>query len=385
MQKNLLMDLFERQNSLKKIFALGKDILIEDTSLAIKFFQFNSQYRQAAESQSLYTEDLGQDVMIAENQQFTYPVFYKRGESKSNKAILLLHGLNERSWDKYLPWAEFLVQYTSRPVILFPIAFHINRSLASWLNIRNLFNLLPLRRKKTENDEILSVANLTLSQRLSDNPIRFFLSGKQSLEDITALLTVIKSNRHPLFSKDCQVDIFAYSIGAFLAQIILMVNQNDYFSKAKAFFFCGGSTFSLMNGVSKNIMDKACYQTLYDFYLKSHWSEEIKHKNDAILQAFSMMTDQNYQPQERYCFFENMKNRLKIISLIKDQVIKYEGIQAALGRKTALACVTEKDYPYHYIHEYPFPVNQMSLKNIVNQCFNETFTIIGDFFNKETN
>lgn len=45
--------------------------------------------------------------------------------------ILLLHGLNEKRWDKYLPWALRLVRGTGKAVMLFPISFHMNRTPAS--------------------------------------------------------------------------------------------------------------------------------------------------------------------------------------------------------------------------------------------------------------
>ena len=44
------------------------------------------------------------DTLIPENRSFSYPVFTP-GNTKSDKVILLLHGLNERSWVKYLVWA----------------------------------------------------------------------------------------------------------------------------------------------------------------------------------------------------------------------------------------------------------------------------------------
>src|SRR5665647_2625249 len=66
------------------------------------------------------------DTLITENRSFSYPVFTP-GNPESKKVILLLHGLNERSWVKYLVWAYYLAQYTNSYVILFPISFHINR------------------------------------------------------------------------------------------------------------------------------------------------------------------------------------------------------------------------------------------------------------------
>ena len=84
-----------------------------------------------------------EDANIDENRKFYYPIFKPLSKRKFDKAILLLHGLNERSWDKYLCWAEFLCHYTQRPIVLFPLAFHVNRSQSGWLNIRNIFKTYP--------------------------------------------------------------------------------------------------------------------------------------------------------------------------------------------------------------------------------------------------
>ncbi|HBG53758.1 MAG TPA: hypothetical protein DDW70_06070, partial [Rikenellaceae bacterium] len=61
------------------------------------------------------------DTAIGENQQFRYVVFAPAGALRFDRAIILLHGLNERSWQKYLTWAEDLVMTCGLPVVLFPI------------------------------------------------------------------------------------------------------------------------------------------------------------------------------------------------------------------------------------------------------------------------
>jgi len=81
-----------------------------------------------------------EDPLISENNSFSYPVFIPADES--TKVILLLHGLNERSWLKYLVWAYWLAENTSSYVILFPISFHINRSPESWKDPRIMERLL---------------------------------------------------------------------------------------------------------------------------------------------------------------------------------------------------------------------------------------------------
>jgi len=44
------------------------------------------------------------DSSISENIEFSYPVFVPEDKS-TRKVILLMHGLNERSWVNYLVWA----------------------------------------------------------------------------------------------------------------------------------------------------------------------------------------------------------------------------------------------------------------------------------------
>jgi hypothetical protein len=42
----------------------------------------------------------------------------------SDRAIILLHGLNERKWDKYFTWAHFLLQKKPlKPSFYFPFRF----------------------------------------------------------------------------------------------------------------------------------------------------------------------------------------------------------------------------------------------------------------------
>ena len=133
-----------------------------------------------------------------------------------------------------------------------------------------------MRIKKQANDTVndtVSVVNYVLSERLSENPIRFYTSRKQSLEDVTTLVKDI-IGRHPFFNHNCQVDIFAYSIGAMLTQILLMANPNKLFSDTRALLFVEAPCLK-MNGLSKNIMDKVCFKALHAFYTDRCRLEQI--------------------------------------------------------------------------------------------------------------
>jgi len=127
------------------------------------------------------------DEAIPENKSFTYYVFAPAGSTKFKKAILLLHGLNERSWDKYLAWAFYLADRTGHPVLLFPIAFHMNRSPRAWGDPRLMQPLQALRGQQFGPDARSTFANVALSERLSAAPLRFFTSGQQSAADCVNL------------------------------------------------------------------------------------------------------------------------------------------------------------------------------------------------------
>ena len=366
------MDYVQRYAQLNRLFKHGQPSFLEETTLDVRFFPFQSP--QFVEEE----ERLILDNSIRENFAFMYPVFLPSGKKKHDQAIVLLHGLNERSWDKYLAWAEFLSTNTEKPVILFPLAFHINRSPRSWSNPRNLTQLLDFRRNLYTGARSISFANVALSNRLSENPTRFYLSGRQSLSDLTALFTDIKTGRHPLFAAGTQVNLFAYSIGAFLSQIALMANPQNLFSDTRLFMFCGGSIFSAMNGISRSIMDRAAFNRIYDYYVNIFGREaETGWKRDSAFESFNSMITPDRKQKERKTFFERLGHRISGIVLSKDTVIPYHGVVKAMGEK-ATKRMQLLDFPFPYTHENPFPVNTRDSSS-VNTSFINVFSQAAGF------
>ena len=68
------------------------------------------------------------DISVEENKQFKYQIIKPKGVDKVKKAVFLFHGFNEKDWSKYLPWAKAICDGTGSAVILFPIAFHMQRA-----------------------------------------------------------------------------------------------------------------------------------------------------------------------------------------------------------------------------------------------------------------
>ncbi|WP_298646047.1 DUF6051 family protein [uncultured Proteiniphilum sp.] len=364
----------ERYIELNSCFKQGADCHLDETGINIRFFRFHS----------LLNDERGltlpcADSNISENFSFEYPVFTPSGKQKQGEAILLLHGLNERSWNKYLPWAEFLCCNTGKPVILFPIAFHINRAPLTWSNPRNLISLLDFRKEKYTDDRTISYANVALSDRISQNPERFYLSGRQTWADLTVLFEEIKTGRHPLFKEGTKIDIFAYSIGAFLSQVALMANQKGLFSDSRLFMFCGGSIFRSMFGISRNILDKPAFEKLQQYYIHIFGNEpSAQWEQDNAFHAFNSMISPDKFRLKREIFFEQLGKRLSGITLLRDCVIPYDGVREALGQKITDACVTLLDFTFPYTHENPFPVNEKDTTS-VNAAFRNIFSRAAEF------
>jgi hypothetical protein len=349
----------------KKIPVPGSDIVIYNLGFHsdIPLNDFSNKY----------------DSLIAENRSFSYPVFTPPNR-KSDRVILLLHGLNERSWIKYLVWAYYLAQNTDSYVILFPISFHINRSPSAWKDPRAMINFLRERNSALSGINMSSFANVAISNRLTEDPMRFFKSGYETTSDIVKLLSSIRNGEHEIIPKTGKFNIFAYSIGAFLAEIILMGNPENLFSESKLFIFCGGSVFSNMQGSSKLIMDSLAFNRVYNFYLndfektltgKSPLVEFLR--TSQVGMAFRAMIDLGRLKSFRENIFKNIRSQIHSISLIKDSVIPIKGVISTLSDSGKSNIVDAWDFPYAYSHENPFPVFDSSLSKKVDYWFEKVF------------
>lgn len=382
------MEFTKTYNDLKQVFSLSNPKTpIQGSAIEIQIMNFTSNSSLILPSngvteQTYFHQAIAtNDGSITENKSFSYPVFVPKSNNRHQKAIILLHGLNERSWLKYLPWAYYLAENTNRPVILFPISFHMNRSPENWANPRAMMPLLA-NRQKINTIDMSTFANVALSQRLSDDPLRFFASGKQSAEDLVYLLNSIKQGDYPLLEKDSQIDFFSYSIGAFLSQILFLANPKELLSNSRLFMFCGGAHFNEMFGTSRLIMDSDAYASLRKYYLNDFLSE-LKIRSpfsayinksplgEAFLGMLSPETNKNFRENR----LQKLKDQIRIISLKNDQVIPSGYIHSTFSNiKNKLKnMVQEIDFPFDYSHEIPFPILKSSNFTLVDQCFNKVF------------
>ncbi|WP_430815773.1 DUF6051 family protein [Carboxylicivirga sp. RSCT41] len=306
-----------------------------------------------------------------ENNNFTYPIFHPVKDKQSDGCIILLHGLNERSWEKYLPWGYQLANYTRKTVILFPIAYHMNRSPKSWCDPRQMTSFVKERQLIVPEVRNLSVANVALSERLSRHPERFLLSGYQAANDLLDLVASIKAGEHRFIQKDAQVDFFAYSIGSFLSQILFMANGDKELANSRLFIFCGGSVFEHWQGVSKFIMDSRAFERLHEYYNNrtdfnnTEVSDVINHT--ALGQSFVDMLSTKNLKKRGAVYYSALKDRITTVVLKNDTVAIAGKVKQTLKGMR----VDEWDLNYNYSHIMPFPLLSNKLVTQVNDAFDK--------------
>ncbi|MCB8998802.1 MAG: hypothetical protein H6540_01870 [Bacteroidales bacterium] len=328
-----------------------------------------------------------EDGAILENRNFKYPVFVPQKNRKYSSFIILLHGLNERSWFKHLAWARYLCENTGKPVIMFPISFHMNRSHPAWTDRNELALGLKERQLQYADLKESSFINLTLSNRLTEVPQRFFLSGYQSALDLIALLKDINSGKHILFEKNSHFDVFAYSIGVFLAECMMIANPSNIFDNSRFVFFAGGALFQEMNGISKYIMDSEAFRRVYHYHMKE-MDEDIRKnpsmrnvlKDNRMGKAFRSMVAIDRLRNFREKALKKYRNRVLCLPLAGDKVIPAEPSVELLS---ATACskkfIRIMDFKFPAIHENPFPLNLKEYTSRIDEAFLRVFSLSADF------
>lgn len=402
------MKYIELHTKLKEIINYEDDEIQIDDHVILRNFNFDSEFRNILPGGLLnkdnyeycssedpdYEPDIIQDMLnmsdadIPENIHFRYHLFRPSGKEKVKEVILLFHGFNEKHWAKYAAWAKTLTDKTGKAVLLFPIAFHMNRAPLSWSDAHQMYSISQQRKKRHPEVICSTLSNVAISTRLHNKPQRFIWSGLQTYYDVITLVKSIKANQHSDIAPDASIDFFSYSIGSFLAQILIMTNSNGYFSKTKLCMFCGGAVFNRLSPVSKFILDSEANVSLYSFvveHLESHMKrdEMLRHYlNDSHPEGVNFRSMLNYKTftDFREKRFREMQDRIYAVALEKDTVIPaYEVINTLQGIRRDIPIKVEiLDFPYPYKHEDPFPA-LTSIADVVDEEFTNAFEKMCNF------
>lgn len=387
------MDYVNIHRLLRNTFDLTKDSSdVSDMDLTIRLIAFHSSPKPSGFDRLILPElrkHFGYehlDSHIEENKAFKCPLFIPKHQKLNKKVIVLLHGLNERSWDKYLPWAAHLAHQTQIPVLAFPISFHMNRAPSDWVNRFSMKHLLEKRQAFFKHELAAgSFLNAALSERLTDHPQRFLTSGLQTIVDLLDMLQAMHQGEYGCIEKGTTFDFFSYSIGGFISQVLMLSNPLQMLDDAKHFLFCSGCLLEDMNGMSKSILDNKASECLQHYYLdvlpcEMH-SPGIVHdffEQSAIGKAFQSLLSHGIKKKEREYLFSEKAQQIKVLSLHNDTVMPYNKVGKAFGPKN-LPHINTLDFDYPYTHEVPFPVMNKKITTSVNHAFEEVFSDAAHF------
>lgn len=333
------------------------------------------------------------DYDISCNKKFDYYILKRADIQVAEGAIIFFHGLNEKKWDKYLPWAYEFAQRTNKAVILFPIAFHMNRAEETWSERHKMIEIVNYRRHTFPDNSECSFVNAAISSRLEANPQRIFWSGFQTYSDVIAMVKTIKSGSIAAISKDASLDLFGYSIGSFLSMIIKMADPSSFFKEAKLFSFCGGMTIDRMFPISKYIMDARAaikMQTTFAELLSSDFKSDTRlahYQNQYLHQQeswFKVMLRYNYYQKEREARIAELQHQIKAYVLKKDEVAPpIEALNTFKGGYRDIDVEVEiQDYDFEYTHVIPFPLTNKK-KQEVTDAFYSFVDSACQFYNAE--
>lgn len=327
------------------------------------------------------------DSTVEENNSFTFSIMSDEKAANSDTAILLLHGLNERGWEKYLPWAHRLVKLTGQPVILFPHAFHMHRAPKCWSDFRLMKEISNERKVLLPGVEMSSPINVAISSRLQFVPQRFVYSGLQTIYDITKLAQMAQEGEIAGLKPGTKINIFGYSIGAFIAQIVMMSNPLGLFNSSKCVLFCGGTTLDRMEPINKYILDSEAAGALKDYYV--HRLDQNLATDDRLRALFSpdagetflfksmLAHDAGLVARKRH--LARIRDRICGIALDKDLVMPPWAIKECLvsdhPKKIAFETVV---LDYDYTHENPFPT-LTKIREKVDAGFDTVFAKAASF------
>jgi len=225
------------------------------------------------------------DEKIEENKTFRYLLMRECPSSdpprQHNRVTILLHGLNERTFLKYMPWAYHIWRSSETPVVLFPLSFSINRVLRDWAReVRSTYQ----RRQALPNNERSHRFNATISERLEPRPERFFWGAIQSYWDIVDFVRQIRGGKHEQlkkhFTQDAQVNFLGYSSGGYLALALLAINHEELFSESRASLFASCVEMDELRPASPYVVDgraELFLRTLYVNRFGELPNERMKH------------------------------------------------------------------------------------------------------------
>lgn len=299
------------------------------------------------------------DAFVRENIHFRYPLVREHaaaGErTRHSQLLILLHGLNEHSFSKYIPWAYHIWKKSRTPVALFPLTFHINRVAPEWG--RRQQESVANRRNIVGNENTHRF-NAVISERLAAYPERFFWGAMQSYWDVIDLVKQIRTGEHPHIAPQARIDLLGYSAGGFVALALLLENHERLFQESRGVLFASCAALRDINLSSHLIVDLEAEIGLMKLYVKyrdklanprlKHWLDA--HSEGRWFNAFCGLMPNRTLLESR---LKELAPRLVGIANTNDQVMPPGAMLNALQgiRRSTGVRIDELELG---IHENPF-------------------------------
>jgi pimeloyl-ACP methyl ester carboxylesterase len=301
------------------------------------------------------------DAAIAQNNVFRYPLIREArsggGLKRHHHAIILLHGLNEGSFSKYVPWACDLCRAAGTPVLMFPMAFHMNRVLPAWASQQLA---TAQRRGGLDGNDCAHRFNAVISERLNHRPERFFWGAVQTYLDLVDLAREIRSGRHAHFTEAARIDVIGYSAGGYLALFLLLDNRDDLFADSRGVVFASGVPFRDLDLASPLILDLTAEVALMKLFVKNfdpphsarvqHWIES--HREGRLMRLFCGQRAQRTALEAK---LREIAPRLLGITNVNDEVIPVGSMLNTLQGVKRDTGVPVREFELG-VHENPFSV-----------------------------
>lgn len=333
------------------------------------------------------------DFHIECNKRFHYHIIQDISINAAEGAIILFHGLNEKKWDKYLPWACEIAKKTKKAIILFPIGFHMDRAPETWSFRKEMYEVAQQRKNEYVDNSECSYVNAAISSRLETNPQRIFWSGLQTYSDVIRLVYAIRKGQISSISSRATFDLFGYSIGSFLSMILLMANPKGIFTHSKLFCFCGGMTIDRMYPISRYIMDSRAAIAMQKSFTEllstdfandprlAHYQNSDNHKNESW---FKTMLRYNFYQEDREKRIRELQHQIKSLVLKQDRVTPpIEALNTLKGGYRDIQVdVQIEDFTHPYSHMIPFPLTSKNAIE-VDRSFKTLIDSASGFFTKE--
>ncbi len=398
----LLKEFFEKPGSSKIIPGLGISISHFDfISEDAEYFLPGSPSLYCKEHQLGFEEGVmrsgsvleASDFHIECNKRFRFHIVQDSSVNSAEGVIIMFHGLNEKKWDKYLPWACEIAKQTKKAILLFPIGFHMDRAPEAWSFRKEMYDVAQKRKDDYTDNSECSYVNAAISSRLEANPQRIFWSGLQTYYDIIRLVYAIRKGKISTVSAHASFDLFGYSIGSFLSMILLMANPKGIFTRSKLFCFCGGMTIDRMYPISKYIMDSRAAIAMQKSFTEllntnfsgdarlAHYQDSIGHKNESW---FKTMLRYNFYQEERENRIRELHRQIKSLVLKHDRVTPpIEALNTLKGGYRDIGVdVQIEDFSHPYSHMVPFPLTSKNASE-VDRSFGIVTRSASEFFVKE--